>query len=139
MEKVLEKIEEIAKKLDNVQQNCNDIDYSKNSELVYNLRCDLECLREDIEDLTWDGVKLYFMAKATDCLTDVFKKPITYNILSPDGFKLRHEDFKTKLHAMLYFDEWKKGFMKQGYYSANGRKIDLDDLEDECEIIKIEP
>ena len=64
---------------------------------------------------------------------------MTYNILSPDGFKLRHEDFKTKEDAMTYFDKWKEGFVKQGYYSASGRNIDLDDLEDECEIIKIEP
>jgi len=62
---------------------------------------------------------------------------MTYNILSPDGFKLRHEDFKTEQDAINYFNKWKEGFVQQGYYSANNRRIDLADLEDEVEIITI--
>lgn len=60
-----------------------------------------------------------------------------HNILSPDGFKLRHEDFKTEQDAINYFQEWKQGFVQQGYYSANNRRIALEDLEDEVELFTI--
>ena len=33
-----------------------------------------------------------------------------WNILSPDGFEISREDFKTKKEALSYFDKWKNGF-----------------------------
>ena len=61
---------------------------------------------------------------------------MTYNILSPDGFTIRHEDFKTEKDAVTFFQEWKSRFAHQGYYSAIGRRIPLSELENEVEIIK---
>lgn len=62
---------------------------------------------------------------------------MTYNILSPDGFTIRQEDFKTEKEALQFFFEWQKQFAHQGYYSANSGRIPLSELENECEIIKI--
>lgn len=61
---------------------------------------------------------------------------MTYNILSPDGIEIRHEDFKTKDEAIKFFFEWQKRFAHQGYYSSVNGKIPLEDLELECEIVK---
>ena len=60
-----------------------------------------------------------------------------YNILSPDGFSIRQEDFKTEQEAVSFFFKWQKQYAHQGYYSSNSKRIPLDKLESECEIIKI--
>ena len=60
-----------------------------------------------------------------------------WNILSPDGFEISREDFKTKKEALSYFDKWKNGFKRQGYYSSNRGRIDLEDLDDCCRVIKV--
>lgn len=58
-----------------------------------------------------------------------------YDILSPDGFSIRIgvEPFKTRSEGVKYFKQWKKRFEKQGYYSSNNGRIDLEDLADYCE------
>ena len=61
-----------------------------------------------------------------------------WNVLSPDGIPTRMEDFKTKKEMLSYFTEWKNGFKRQGYYSSNNwGRIDLEDLDDFCEIIRV--
>lgn len=70
-------------------------------------------------------------------------KPIKkkrYDILSPDGFSIRIgvEPFKTREEGIKYFEQWKKRFEKQGYYSSNNGRIGLEDLGDYCEFIEVE-
>ncbi|MBI3518893.1 MAG: hypothetical protein HY062_06000 [Bacteroidetes bacterium] len=63
-----------------------------------------------------------------------------YDILSPDGFSIRIgvEPFKTREEGVKYFEKWKKRFEKQGYYSSNTGRIELEDLEDYCEFVDVE-
>ena len=62
-----------------------------------------------------------------------FKRDLkVYNILSPDGFTIRIEDFKTPEEAQNYAVEWKQKFRDQGYYSSNRGKILFDDILDHC-------
>jgi hypothetical protein len=60
-----------------------------------------------------------------------------FNILSPDGFTISMDNFKTKKEALNYFAEWKKRFELQGYYSSNNGRISLEDLDDECCFINL--
>ena len=56
-----------------------------------------------------------------------------YNIISPDGFPINVEGgFNTVKNAMTFFDEWKKGFKRQGYYSSNTGHIALNNLAKRC-------
>jgi hypothetical protein len=62
-----------------------------------------------------------------------------FNVISPDGFPMYHsKTFDTREDAMTAFNEWKKNFENQGYYSSSqyGR-ISLDKLFDYCELIEI--
>lgn len=38
---------------------------------------------------------------------------------------------------MLAFNEWAKRFETQGYYSSNNGRINLDELEKKCRIVKL--
>jgi hypothetical protein len=61
-----------------------------------------------------------------------------WNILSPDGIPTSVEDFNSKKEMLSFFVEWKNRFKGQGYYSSNNwGRIDLEDLDDFCEIIKV--
>jgi len=61
-----------------------------------------------------------------------------WNILSPDRIPVRIENFKTKKEMLSFFTEWKKRFKNQGYYSSNSYgRINLKELNDFCEIIKL--
>ena len=64
-----------------------------------------------------------------------------YYILSPDGFPIDREiDHETPNQAWEAFEEWKKRFEHQGYYSTVSRgeriRIPLDELKDFCELSK---
>lgn len=60
-----------------------------------------------------------------------------YNILSPDGFSIRNEDFDSKEEAIKFFREiWIKRFEQQGYYSSNNGRIPLCDLEESCTLVE---
>jgi hypothetical protein len=63
----------------------------------------------------------------------------TYNILSPDGFSIsRDETYTSKKKAIEAFNEWKKRYEAQGYYSSTKYgKIHLSDLEDYCQLIEL--
>lgn len=60
---------------------------------------------------------------------------LLYNVDSPDGVPISYGWFWTPEQAMAYYEEWKKGYEKQGYYSANSGRIGLIDLDDWCELI----
>jgi len=64
-----------------------------------------------------------------------------YQILSPDGFTIEHEPYYTSIKkAKESFEAWKERYQRQGYYSSvNYGRIDLLDLEDYCQFIKVEP
>lgn len=71
-------------------------------------------------------------AKANDVIKTA---NVLYNYISPDGFAIAMEDFGTRQEADEYFESWKKGFERQGYYSSTqyGR-IQLDILNECCEL-----
>lgn len=65
---------------------------------------------------------------------------IKYDVLSPDGFSIHPTDvYDSHDAAVGAFNEWKKRYEQQGYYSSsrNGR-IALDDLEGYCRFITID-
>ena len=67
------------------------------------------------------------------------KKKIKYDVLSPDGFPIdREKIYANKKECIKAFNEWKKRFEIQGYYSSNNGRIDLRDLQDYCQIVAIE-
>lgn len=58
-----------------------------------------------------------------------------FNIISPDGFPIHHENTYTNEEVLPAFNEWKKRFINQGYYSsAKFGRIPLDDLQDYCTV-----
>jgi len=61
-----------------------------------------------------------------------------YDVVSPDGFSISYDKiYKTFDEAYDAFNEWKKRYEKQGYYSSNYGRIPLDELESHCTIIKL--
>ncbi len=61
-----------------------------------------------------------------------------YDILSPDGIAISYADsYETKEDAKIAFNEWKKRFEAQGYYSSNEGRIPLDELEDHCTLLDL--
>jgi len=65
------------------------------------------------------------------------EKEKKYLIYSPDGFCIDREHKPLKESEIEpTFNEWKKRFEHQGYYSSNGGRIPLEDLADECSIVE---
>ena len=64
-----------------------------------------------------------------------------YQILSPDGFTIEQEPYyKSIKSAKASFEAWKQRYERQGYYSSvRYGRIDLLDLQDYCQFIKVEP
>jgi len=61
-----------------------------------------------------------------------------YDVLSPDGFGLfRERTFSSPEKAKEGFEEWKKGYEAQGYYSYRGQRIPLNELESYCELVEL--
>ena len=61
-----------------------------------------------------------------------------YDILSPDGIAMfRERIFNSPEAAEKGFEEWKKSFEHQGYYSSNGGRIPLEKLRSHCELITL--
>lgn len=67
-------------------------------------------------------------------------KKVRYDVLSPDGFSIHISDtYSSKKKAIAAFEEWKKQFERQGYYSStNYGRIPLEDLADYCQLVPIE-
>lgn len=62
-----------------------------------------------------------------------------YYILTPEGFPIDEEiDHETPNQAWNEFEDWKKRFERQGYYSTVSRgeriRIPLNKLKDCCEL-----
>lgn len=66
------------------------------------------------------------------------KVKLIYNIESPDGFPISYEWFDTPEEAWKFYFEWKKGFERQGYYSANRARIPLNSLDENVELMQSE-
>jgi len=63
----------------------------------------------------------------------MFKK---YDVLSPDGFPITHEPFKSKQAALDYIPRWCARYEQQGYYSTAQREhIPLEMLPGCLEIV----
>lgn len=59
-----------------------------------------------------------------------------YRILSPDGFDIVFNQHYSKEEVLPAFEEWKKRYDQQGYYSSNQGRISLEDLADEMTVIE---
>jgi len=61
-----------------------------------------------------------------------------YQVLSPDGFGIACEPFKTKKLALQFYENWKNRFKEQGFYSTGNREhIAIEDLDDCCSLEKV--
>ena len=66
------------------------------------------------------------------------KKKTRYVVISPDGFPIHFSDtYATIKDAKKAFNDWKKRYEGQGYYSANDGRIPLNELNQHCQIIPI--
>jgi hypothetical protein len=66
-------------------------------------------------------------------------KKYKWDVLSPDGISIKREGyFSSEKAAQKGFQDFKKRYTKQGYYSSNNGKIALSDLENNCTYKKIE-
>ncbi len=58
-----------------------------------------------------------------------------YTVLSPDGFDIRFDNvWSSKEEAQQALTIWMERYEAQGYYSCNGEKIALHELESRCTI-----
>ncbi len=62
-----------------------------------------------------------------------------FDVISPDGFSIHFSDtYPSEKAAMKAFEEWKKRYEFQGYYSSNNfGRIDLEHLHNYIKIVKI--
>jgi hypothetical protein len=62
-----------------------------------------------------------------------------YQVLSPDGFTIEFNKpkYPSKKKAIEAYNNWKKRFEMQGYYSSNNGRIPLEDLENYITIREI--
>jgi hypothetical protein len=61
---------------------------------------------------------------------------IKYDVISPDGFSISFDQFwDSPEEALVAQKEWAKRYEQQGYYSSNGGRIPLAELEDHCRIV----
>jgi len=61
-----------------------------------------------------------------------------FDVLSPDGFSIHYSDtYSSEKKAMEVFNEWKKRYESQGYYSSNNGRIPLNELHKYVKIIKL--
>ena len=61
-----------------------------------------------------------------------------YQVVSPDGIVIDPDSmYATESIAEKAFEEWKKRYERQGYYSSCEGRIALEDLASKCKIIKV--
>ena len=69
--------------------------------------------------------------------TNTMKKQ-RFDVLSPDGFSIHFSDtYSSEKKAMEAFEQWKKRYEFQGYYSSNNGRIPLTELHNHIKIVKI--
>lgn len=51
-----------------------------------------------------------------------------HNVISPDGFPITCHPFESKQAALDAIPAWCKRYEQQGYYSAVGKRIPLEEL-----------
>ena len=64
------------------------------------------------------------------------KKP-KWQVISPDGFPIGPDDYKTEQDAKDALEKWLLRYKEQGYYSANYGRIPYDQIKGNCEIITL--
>jgi hypothetical protein len=67
------------------------------------------------------------------------KQNAPVQVLSPDGFTIDFEinEYPNMDAAIAAFEQWKKRYERQGYYSSNFARIPLDELKDHCQFITL--
>jgi hypothetical protein len=61
-----------------------------------------------------------------------------FDVISPDGFSIHFSDtYKSVEAAKEAFENWKKRYEVQGYYSSVRGRIPLDELEHYCRIVEV--
>jgi hypothetical protein len=67
-------------------------------------------------------------------------KPPKFNVLSPDGFPISREPFKSQQEAEEAIPKWCERYEQQGYYSTSSReRIPVAELPQHLEIISDQP
>ena len=61
-----------------------------------------------------------------------------YHVVSPDGFPITPEPFKSEKEALDYIPLWCQRFKRQGYYAGVRFKIPVKELPDYLEIVPAE-
>jgi hypothetical protein len=62
-----------------------------------------------------------------------------FRILSPDGFDIRMDKHTfTKKQVPQELENFVKRYERQGYYSSNRGRIDLEDIADYCSVVPID-
>lgn len=63
---------------------------------------------------------------------------MAFQVLSPDGFPIeRDKSYSNLAEVQKAIERFIKRFSQQGYYSSNRGRIELDCLENECNIKEI--
>lgn len=57
-----------------------------------------------------------------------------YTVLSPDNITISLDTYKSVRAAKQALKEWITGYERQGYYSSNEGRIDLEDIAAFCTI-----
>ena len=66
----------------------------------------------------------------------VMPKVQKFRILSPDGFDIRMDKHTfTKKQVPQELENFVKRYERQGYYSSNRGRIDLEDIADYCSVV----
>lgn len=61
-----------------------------------------------------------------------------YDVISPDGFPITCEPFKSEKEALEYVPRWCQRYQQQDYYSTSRReKIPLADLPDYLSLVPV--
>lgn len=63
-----------------------------------------------------------------------------FDVLSPDGISIHHDDtYPSEAAALKAAKKWVKRFAQQGYYSSpKFGRIPMDDIIDYCSIVEVD-
>lgn len=123
-----------------------DIEYIKNNACemlrMYNTPAECEAYMEGVRDVnnqdefytTFEQHEQIFGWNGATKITAI-------QVLSPDGFTIEREpsEYPTMKEANKAFNNWKKRYEQQGYYSSNGGRIPLNELKEHCQFLEVVP
>jgi len=113
----------------------NKGDFEDSADLPYSKKNLVETNFEDLE-YVYNNQNEYGIKYSNGGGVPSVKK---YRLLSPDGFDIEMDALYSEEELMPAFEQFKKRYEKQGYYSTGNReRIDLRDLEDYMSVVEVE-